>query len=55
MNYKNVLSDIALEDISNNTDCDFQCHNKYFKFVDPRHRHVFTGNLNIVADPALNT
>ena len=55
MNYKSVLSDITLEDISNNKDCDCLCNNKFSKFVDPHHKHVFTGNLDIISDPALNT
>mgnify|MGYP000603927272 CR=1 FL=1 len=42
MNYKKVLSDINLEDISNNKDCDCQYNNKYSKFVDPHHKTCFS-------------
>ena len=53
MNHKKFLSSITMEDISNSEDCDCQSNNKYSRFVDQHHKHVFTGNLDIVQDPDL--
>ena len=48
MNYKNQLSNITLEDITATEGCDCASNTEYARFVDQHHKHVFTGNLDII-------
>ena len=53
MNYKQFLASIALEDIAANQNCDGMSNSIYSHFVDAYHKHVFTGNLDIVQNSSL--
>ena len=55
MNYKKYLSNISLEDIAAKDDCDCQSNSNYSKFVDAYHKHVFTGNLDIIQNLELKS
>ena len=53
MNYKTFLTSITLDDITSDQNCDCLSNNKYSNFTDPYHKHVFTGNLDIVHNSVL--
>ena len=53
MNYKQFLASITLEDIAANQNCDCMSNSKYSDFVDAYHKHVFTGNLDIIQNSSL--
>ena len=43
-NYREVINSIKIEDINNDIKCN--CHSS--EFCDPHHKHIITGNLNII-------
>ena len=55
LNYKNTLLNISEKDIFSHESCDCLTNYKYTNFVDSFHKHVFTGDLNIVENLPLRS
>ena len=53
LNYKSTLLNISESDIFSNCQCDCQSNQNYSPFVDHHHKHIFTGDLNIIDNSEL--